>query len=279
MPPKEQKNRGTCIFCGKSNNRLSKEHIWPKWLQNHIPDPGPSRHTVSQGFIIDGQIVNVMDKGQLYRPGTIISQRLRVVCLPCNNGWMSRLQNQNKPIIEEFIKGQWPKLDLLRQRDLVRWCLMLATMMDFAHPLTSAIPAEQRLAQSTGVIPEQTIVWIGKIAGEKWRIGFNHFGFDPHTIAFTAKDAENVLKNGLYMAQTTTFVVGSLLAVVYTSTKPRTVAAAHLGNAHSLAIAWPTGTTINEPKRIHNDESANAASQILLPPEQRQIVRPAWVTL
>jgi hypothetical protein len=94
-----EKTGRNCIFCGDSGP-LSKEEMWPTWLCNIFPDP-PSMAYVARtdraeetgGFTI-GLRDRIIDK-----PGVVAVRQLKITCEGCNNGWMSRLQNDAKPIL------------------------------------------------------------------------------------------------------------------------------------------------------------------------------------
>lgn len=34
------------------------------------------------------------------KPGSVLTTRIREVCAACNNGWMSRLETDTRPILE-----------------------------------------------------------------------------------------------------------------------------------------------------------------------------------
>jgi len=48
--------------------------------------------------------------GRLQRRGHREKKKLRVVCEKCNNGWMSEIENDSKPILTPFLNGDWQNL-------------------------------------------------------------------------------------------------------------------------------------------------------------------------
>src|SRR5260370_9528348 len=73
-----------CLFC--TNNANSKEHAWPNWLLRMRKDKnwGPIRRTV------EGLPVKITASAEV---------KIKAVCQPCNNGWMSGLETENKSLI------------------------------------------------------------------------------------------------------------------------------------------------------------------------------------
>jgi hypothetical protein len=135
MAKKIQK-RGQCIFCG--GGPLSKEHIWADWLREFLPHlDTSSRHGVTHR---DGRY----GYGKLHRPGDVRSQRLRVVCETCNNGWMSRIQNDAKPIIANLLQHGMIATDPESLRTLASWAVMFTFVFECAEPVLANSTAGQR---------------------------------------------------------------------------------------------------------------------------------------
>jgi hypothetical protein len=88
-----------CLFCGGDLTKIgrAREHIIPVWLQEEW---GLSDQVVAPTHF---------DKN-----GSVVSERLHTVsgllagrvCAPCNNGWMSRLENSARPLILDIAEGR-----------------------------------------------------------------------------------------------------------------------------------------------------------------------------
>jgi hypothetical protein len=63
------------------------------------------------------------------RTGDPLHSTVKVVCVGCNNGWLSQVQNAAKPLVLTLLKGQKTELDNDAQVRLAAWCTM-ATMTD-----------------------------------------------------------------------------------------------------------------------------------------------------
>jgi hypothetical protein len=84
-----------CIFCNRTA-KLTAEHIWSVWMSELFPN----------------RIFRMTQKDDL---GNILNQRknsqidwtIKVVCKPCNEGWMSNLESRHaKPAMIDLILGK-----------------------------------------------------------------------------------------------------------------------------------------------------------------------------
>jgi hypothetical protein len=88
-----------CPFCGSRNER-TRDHVWPRWLRNY-----PMYEAMNDGYagqrFEETQHAITQDADGLYREVADTAQHvaeflphLQVgICQPCNNGWMSRMEN------------------------------------------------------------------------------------------------------------------------------------------------------------------------------------------
>jgi hypothetical protein len=73
-----------CIFC--FGPATTKEDAWPLWLVRRITSPF--------GVTVEAERDGVkLAAWRALRP----EQKIRCVCQPCNNHWMSDLENRAKP--------------------------------------------------------------------------------------------------------------------------------------------------------------------------------------
>lgn len=88
-----------CCFCPSMDAKLSGEHIWSEWMGKLFPELGKTRVTFGK-LDLHGSIV-------LQWQASEVDMTARVVCEPCNNGWMSRLENDfAKPAMADLILGK-----------------------------------------------------------------------------------------------------------------------------------------------------------------------------
>ena len=56
--------------------------------------------------------------------------KIKAVCRPCNNGWMSKLETDSKPLIGRLIEDFPLSLHTSQQTLLARWTLKTAMVLD-----------------------------------------------------------------------------------------------------------------------------------------------------
>jgi hypothetical protein len=144
-----------CIFC--DNNSGSEEHLWAAWIHRRKP-MGKLRVQIGndQEYIDDNA-----------------EQTINTVCHPCNNGWMSRLEEKNIPALGDMLENRPTSIDAGRQRLLAEWAVKTAMVMDSMKDRrgdAKFYTREECLAMRlTRAIPEGTRIWIGAL--NEWHIG------------------------------------------------------------------------------------------------------------
>ncbi len=103
MTPEQGSGR-TCIFCalplGPGGQERAKEHVVPEWMQEYFQISGDELYQAvagSGGIELGSERRQVMDSFQEGR-----------VCKPCNEGWMSNLEGQFKPLFCDDAEGRIP---------------------------------------------------------------------------------------------------------------------------------------------------------------------------
>ena len=108
-----------CIFCGSRAN--SNEDVWPKWVLKLLRKS-------------DDEIVPMKTHRyqQPPREYSTADSALKVgnVCEGCNNGWMSKLENEVKSILCPMILGTSGTLTASHQGRIVTWLTKTAMMYD-----------------------------------------------------------------------------------------------------------------------------------------------------
>lgn len=121
-----------CIFCLSplpTRRSKSKEHLlasaWSKHLS--VDDVDYSGH----GFIIDADGAR-HDVARGERPQNApFAHTVPVVCRECNNGWMSRLEDQVVPILWGLAQGSTPVLSAAALRLLCQWAAKTAVVIEW----------------------------------------------------------------------------------------------------------------------------------------------------
>jgi hypothetical protein len=89
-----------------------------------------------QRFAIAGECETVRE----YRraPWTVT---VGAVCAGCNNGWMSRLEDETKRIAEEMVRGNAQQLSTREQATLAMWAALKVLVAEYTVPAANrAVP-------------------------------------------------------------------------------------------------------------------------------------------
>jgi hypothetical protein len=143
--------RRRCIFCG--NVADDREHLLPQWLQRILPSEEPVVH-----FRETGGIEAPQWERKPFR------EKAKFVCKTCNQGWMSELESEAKPILTPAItRDQLPyEFDLVAQWIAARWAVKTVYVMQASLPI--APPIRPTLLMLNFKPPPQATVWIGSHA-------------------------------------------------------------------------------------------------------------------
>jgi hypothetical protein len=169
----DKQTRRPCVFCEATDRKLSNEHVWPRWLRDHIelgtgPPIGHSRiHATSRGEPIS----------ETTRSAIPIDWQVKAPCKPCNEGWMERLETETRPILIPMLEDRTVVLGGREQGILARWATLRTLVAQHGHPAgKQAIPAEtyHRFYQSRE-LPMGAQIWTGRYGGAgAWPTDYHH---------------------------------------------------------------------------------------------------------
>jgi hypothetical protein len=115
-------SRRTCRGCGEEmRGTATREHILPQWLHPHIELPGVSlKHRA-----VDEEGVTLL------RSHDLNNFTFKSICSSCNNGWISQLEADVKPILLPLVEGKRSARSLTAQetRIIARWAFKTAFMV------------------------------------------------------------------------------------------------------------------------------------------------------
>lgn len=141
--------RRRCIFCGASAD--DREHLLPEWLKGILPSDVTATYT--------RQIVGEEPKSWKRKP---FSEKAKFVCNDCNQGWMSDLEGEAKPLLTPAIARQGPcEFDLLAQWVIARWAVKTSYVMQMQGREQLAPQMRPVLLKLNLIPPPQVSVWIG----------------------------------------------------------------------------------------------------------------------
>jgi hypothetical protein len=106
-----------CGFCG--GGKLTIEDPFPKWISRRLGVTGPATTSKAGTPLWHGKVLKVL---------------IRAVCEDCNNGWMSRLENDVSRVIGDSMRNAPAPFALTDpQRETVRaWAVKTALMLELA---------------------------------------------------------------------------------------------------------------------------------------------------
>ncbi|WP_216898412.1 hypothetical protein [Nocardia alni] len=121
----------TCAFCGVPS-RLTEEHIFGDWLRK-------------LGY--NGEGLREIGDPPIVQRGGPFTKKVKIVCASCNNGWMSRLEQDTKPLLIRLFRshGRSIPLETDAQLTLARWAFKTAVVCAYSDKSQlELIPKEHR---------------------------------------------------------------------------------------------------------------------------------------
>lgn len=172
-----------CAFCGASG-AMSREHAWGDWIKGFLPPDTVLNHDVystNDDWSVPGKPVL---SGQRTKKisGAPRSLRLPVVCASCNNGWMSRIEQQMAiPILGPLLRGDHRTLTIDDQTGLALWVemKMMVKQLWGRGPAVNT-PEQRRLLMDTQLPDPLTKIWIGSYEPADDPIRHRHYFWGAH---------------------------------------------------------------------------------------------------
>lgn len=238
-----------CIFCG-SQYQITKEHVFPVWLRDIFRRGPTDTHTF--GFHDENPITPGASTVARRRSGQgqVGSKKIRKVCRQCNNGWLSRLEDDARPILYDLVYGNSRQLSPLDQRILSDWIVKTTMTAEFLIHDQIAIKQEERVEYRFRRLPRPNWrLWCGPYSGRKFRAcGVFHYGFGLYLPPLP-------MRQGIKNTQFTILGLGHFLAVSFSSEDERLTL--ELGDNWQRALyrlwpsswrplQWPLGRSIDD---------------------------------
>lgn len=162
--------RRLCVFCSNSGG-FSKEHVWPQWLHAYAADVDKGRRwTHEAGFgQTDADTFSEMPTTVTERPGSVLTMKTREVCRLCNNGWMSQLEMQVRPLLlslTEAAAGGWSRAIAPEEAARVAtWAVKTAWMRELSAGTLVNRREDYQYLRERLLPPPECRVWLGRHAG------------------------------------------------------------------------------------------------------------------
>jgi hypothetical protein len=145
----------SCLFC--TDKSSTKEDVWPLWLMKRFPLRGEGRMFAERGGAELGDWP--LSKARL---------TVRCLCKSCNNGWMSQLESETKPVVESILDGVVSALDTSAQSTLGGWAVKTAMVLEATDPNRPWFYSndERYRLRTMRSVPQRTSVWIAKCVNQ-----------------------------------------------------------------------------------------------------------------
>jgi hypothetical protein len=155
-----------CHFC--DNAADSKEHAWPKWLASRFG---------SSSSVLD---VRIGDQAYVTRSKYPVVT-VRSVCRECNNGWMSRLEDDARPALELLLGERNARLDVQEMHLVSAWALKTSMVFESVDRANADFytRVEREAFRRFMAIPEYTWIWVAGVRG------FDAVFTDAHRLSIT----------------------------------------------------------------------------------------------
>lgn len=207
-------------------------------------------HNISRPVLPDGSQNRVHQSFRPERQGDPLRMKLRIVCVECNSGWMSRLQTAAKPHLLPLLRQDWTSFTEEAGETLAAWTAMTATVVGYADPPTASSHWAERVhLMEHSRAPENWDIWMAPYFGEQNR-SFRHTAieaFGPHGRTYLP-DAKGFL--------VTLRIGGLALIVLRTPFDWKVEGMGHWLESQGVRSLWPPQGPIEKPFQNLNDETA-----------------------
>ncbi|SFV00608.1 hypothetical protein SAMN05192541_109238 [Bradyrhizobium arachidis] len=259
------KGPGVCIFCGRVAGTkdgsvtvsMSRQHLWPKWMQTPFPKTNDT-HVQSRlrHNLLPGKGVELRPYEKVHQ-GDIKTRQLRIVCeYHCNNGWISRAENQTKEFLIPLINGEFFTLTEEAQQKFALWLAIACTVFEYSDDSTRAIPeADRKYIHGLRQAPPQWSMWIGNYRGTEWQTRYRHHGAHAVTRELFSTD---YLAAGPHPPnhQVSSLQIGELFMHVTSSTVASIWQFDHANDPPGMMRLWPVRGPIQWPNLFTLDDAA-----------------------
>jgi hypothetical protein len=214
-----------CVFCDRSLvGNKSEEHIFSDWLQKYL---GIKKQRLFPTlYTAEGKVDKYWGKTFNGYVGVHICKR-------CNNGWMSRLEEDTKPLLISLIDGTCSGILAVEQTQLLSfWIYKTALALHTASIQDMFIPASHyHTVNERNAIPAQVFVAIAQVTEPDEFLWIQNRNWSSFTHDIPAKNLEDSYK--------VTFRLKQLAARVhYWPSKERYM---HDFFGDSIAYIWSNG--------------------------------------
>lgn len=136
-------NHAVCIFCEATGAtvKISKEHTFSNWINKVLTPEAVGSDLSMERTILHGPQAGTANTWPVKE---VASHTVAVVCKPCNEGWMSQLETQVRPLIEPMILGQTATLTSDQQITVATWAALKTAVFEHVWTDQPVLTAQDR---------------------------------------------------------------------------------------------------------------------------------------
>lgn len=144
---------------------MSREHVVPDWIENILPRKFDYHIDIQRGLdFSEPQAVPRLTRA--VNQGPIGNVKVPTVCLICNNGWMSDLQDMAMPILAPLIRGIWNDFTGQQAAVISKWAAMTVAVVADRFPNSDGVSqADRTYIRDHSDVPPNWQIWIGRASG------------------------------------------------------------------------------------------------------------------
>lgn len=246
---------GKCIFCG--GGPMSREHFWPQWASEYLPQYPQEQY--------DEVLVTFNKKTFMVGPprtktknGRVWTKKMKVVCKPCNETWMSCLEEKVKAVLIPIMTSASHTITAESATIISQWVALKVMISehnkrDDAGDIVTTPPMRAEFKDSLA-IPESLKIWIARCGVDGWASAFRR---DAATVSLTPTAVpSDEFKN----IQAITFGIGDLYVHVLHTTVQDLNLELPILDGNAMAQLYPVSGDIVWP--LTRGLSANEANYV-----------------
>lgn len=121
--PNQSRTIVLCVFCNQRRPR-AVEDVISNWIAREFDPVG----AITTDFITAMPGEKVTQRTQQF--GNLATVKLKQVCEVCNSTWMSKIENDTRPMLQPLLHGTQCQLSLAEQEQLTLWAQLKALSID-----------------------------------------------------------------------------------------------------------------------------------------------------